>query len=203
MSAATHAATARGGPPAARRAAPPAGGHTATHPRALAYATHATGAGPFTILADGDGVVRAAGWTTDPVALAGLVAPSLRVGVTPRARRDIGVASRALRDYLAGDVGAIDDVPVRQASGPVVERGWAALRALPAGAPITYAELAARCGRPGAARAAAAACGRNAVALFVPCHRVVRTGGALGGYRWGLDVKRWLLAHEAGWAAGS
>jgi methylated-DNA-[protein]-cysteine S-methyltransferase len=68
---------------------------------------------------------------------------------------------------------------------------------VPAGAPVTYAELAAKAGRPAAVRAAAGACGSNAAALFVPCHRVLRTGGALGGFRWGLDVKRWLLDHEA------
>ncbi|MEU4712555.1 MGMT family protein, partial [Micromonospora purpureochromogenes] len=50
--------------------------------------------------------------------------------------------------------------------------------------------------RPAAVRAAAAACARNAAALFVPCHRVLRTDGTLGGYRWGLDVKEWLLGHE-------
>ena len=52
-------------------------------------------------------------------------------------------------------------------------------------------------GRPGAIRAAAAACARNAVALFVPCHRIIRTDGALGGFRYGLEVKRVLRAHEA------
>ena len=51
-------------------------------------------------------------------------------------------------------------------------------------------------GRPAAIRAAAQACARNAAALFVPCHRVLRTDGSLGGFRWGLDVKKWLLAHE-------
>ena len=165
----------------------------------MKYATHATPAGPFTVLADGDGVVHAGGWTTDPEALLALVAAPLRPAAL-RGRREVGAASRALEAYLAGDLAAVDAVPVRQASGPLVERGWAVLRELAPGAPVTYADLAERCGRPGAARAAAAACGRNAVALYVPCHRVVRTGGALGGYRWGLDVKRALLAHEARWA---
>ena len=62
---------------------------------------------------------------------------------------------------------------------------------------MTYSEFAALAGRPAAIRAAASACARNAAALFVPCHRVLRTGGALGGFRWGLDVKRWLLTHES------
>jgi methylated-DNA-[protein]-cysteine S-methyltransferase len=68
---------------------------------------------------------------------------------------------------------------------------------VPAGEPDTYAAFAARCGRPAAVRAAAGACARNAAALFVPCHRVLATGGGLGGFRWGTPVKRWLLDHEA------
>jgi len=68
---------------------------------------------------------------------------------------------------------------------------------VPPGQPVTYSEYAALAGRPAAVRAAASACARNAAALFVPCHRVVRISGAMGGFRWGLDVKRWLLAHEA------
>ena len=148
-------------------------------------ATHPTPAGPFTVVADDDGVVLASGWTTNGL------------GAGARRRRDVGPASAALRAYLGGDLDAVCAVPVRQSSGPVVERGWQVLRELRGGEVITYTELARRCGVPGSARAASAACGRNAAALFVPCHRVVRTGGALGGFRWGLDVKRWLLAFEA------
>src|SRR5262249_12441427 len=66
------------------------------------------------------------------------------------------------------------------------------------GHPVTYPGYAALAGRPAATRAAALACARNAVALFVPCHRVVKTDGGLAGYRWGVRVKRWLLAHAAG-----
>jgi methylated-DNA-[protein]-cysteine S-methyltransferase len=62
---------------------------------------------------------------------------------------------------------------------------------------VTYTGFAALAGRPLAVRAAAAACARNAAAPFVPCHRVLRTDGTLGGYRWGLPVKRRLLDHEA------
>jgi len=71
------------------------------------------------------------------------------------------------------------------------------LRSVAPGEPVTYTELAAMAGRPDAARAAASACARNACGLFVPCHRVVRTGGGLGGYRYGLGVKQWLLDHES------
>ena len=70
------------------------------------------------------------------------------------------------------------------------------MREIKPGEPITYTAFAALAGRPAAVRAAAQACARNAPALFVPCHRVLRTDGGLGGYRWGLDVKKWLLGHE-------
>ena len=66
-----------------------------------------------------------------------------------------------------------------------------------AGSTISYGELAARVGAPGAARAVGTANATNPICLVIPCHRVVRTGGALGGYGFGVDRKRWLLAHEA------
>jgi AraC family transcriptional regulator of adaptative response/methylated-DNA-[protein]-cysteine methyltransferase len=76
-------------------------------------------------------------------------------------------------------------------------RVWEALRAIPAGATITYAGLAAQLGQPRAARAVAQACGANSLAVAIPCHRVVGASGALGGYRWGIERKRALLATEA------
>jgi AraC family transcriptional regulator of adaptative response/methylated-DNA-[protein]-cysteine methyltransferase len=61
---------------------------------------------------------------------------------------------------------------------------------------VTYAELAARVGQPTAQRAVASACGANPIAVVIPCHRVVRTDGGLGGYRWGIDRKDELLRRE-------
>lgn len=78
------------------------------------------------------------------------------------------------------------------------ERVWQALRSIPPGRTNTYAELAGRLGRPSATRAVANAIASNPVAVLIPCHRVVRTGGGLGGYRWGIDRKQKLLAREAG-----
>jgi AraC family transcriptional regulator of adaptative response/methylated-DNA-[protein]-cysteine methyltransferase len=74
---------------------------------------------------------------------------------------------------------------------------WWALREIPAGATATYAEIAARIGRPQAVRAVARACAANVLAVLVPCHRVVRRDGAPGGYRWGVDRKLLLLEREA------
>lgn len=77
------------------------------------------------------------------------------------------------------------------------QRVWLALQAIPAGSTASYSEIAARIGSPGAVRAVAAACAANALAVAIPCHRVVRNDGALAGYRWGIERKRVLLAREA------
>lgn len=78
------------------------------------------------------------------------------------------------------------------------KRVWDALRQVPPGRTIGYAELAARIGRPEAARAVAGACAANALAVAIPCHRVVRADGGLSGYRWGVERKRALLERERG-----
>lgn len=154
-----------------------------------------TPTGPLSILSGGDGAVLAAGFTPDPAVLLPLVHPTLRGSV--RQRADLGETTKAVRSYLDGDLTAIDTVAVRQhTGGEFMAHAWEVLRDVPPGAPVTYTGYAALAGRPPAVRAAAAACARNAAALFVPCHRVLRTDGSLGGYRWGLDVKKWLLGHE-------
>ncbi|MDE1931421.1 MAG: bifunctional DNA-binding transcriptional regulator/O6-methylguanine-DNA methyltransferase Ada [Alphaproteobacteria bacterium] len=78
------------------------------------------------------------------------------------------------------------------------QRVWQALRAIPSGTTATYSEIAKRIGRPHAVRAVAQACAANPAAIAIPCHRVVRRDGGLGGYRWGIERKRALLAREAG-----
>jgi AraC family transcriptional regulator of adaptative response/methylated-DNA-[protein]-cysteine methyltransferase len=77
------------------------------------------------------------------------------------------------------------------------QRVWQALREIPAGSTASYADIAQRIGRPHAVRAVAQACASNPVAVAIPCHRVVRTDGALSGYRWGVERKRALLEREA------
>ncbi|MCI3181898.1 transcriptional regulator [Caulobacter sp. CCUG 60055] len=87
--------------------------------------------------------------------------------------------------------------PALDARGtPFQQAVWRALRQLPAGTTVSYAELARRAGRPEATRAAAQACGANPLAVITPCHRVVRADGSLSGYRWGVERKRALLARE-------
>jgi methylated-DNA-[protein]-cysteine S-methyltransferase len=111
-------------------------------------------------------------------------------------RADLGRLSAGVAAYLAGDLTAIDDLPVSQPGGEYFQAAWKVMREVPAGQTITYAELADRAGNPKAVRAAASACARNLIAPIVPCHRIVRTDGALGGYYYGLDTKAWLLDHE-------
>lgn len=152
--------------------------------------------GPFTALVDPDGAVLASGWTADADELLALVSPGLRP-VQPQRRADLGPVTAAVLAYHRGQLDAIDPVAVRQHSGEFLEHVWEVLRAVPAGAPLSYTELADKAGRPAAVRAAASACARNATALFVPCHRVLRTDGTLGGFRWGLSIKRRLLDHES------
>lgn len=90
------------------------------------------------------------------------------------------------------------DVPL-DLRGTAFQRAvWEALRAIPSGSTATYADIAARISRPESARAVARACASNVHAVVVPCHRVVRSDGALSGYRWGVERKRALLEAERG-----
>jgi AraC family transcriptional regulator of adaptative response/methylated-DNA-[protein]-cysteine methyltransferase len=101
---------------------------------------------------------------------------------------------RAVADALASGSGR---VPVDLVGTAFQHRVWHALMRIPAGTTLTYAELARELGQPRAARAVARACAGNRVAVLVPCHRIVRGDGGLGGYRWGLPRKQSLLAAEA------
>jgi methylated-DNA-[protein]-cysteine S-methyltransferase len=151
--------------------------------------------GPFTILA-GDGVVLASGWTSGLPELAGQVHPGLRPAAVDQVS-DLGPISAAVEAFYSGEPAPAMAVPVLQRSGPFRAKAWDVLRQVKPGFPVTYTEYAALAGNPKAVRAAASACAFNAAALFVPCHRVIRTDGSLGGFRWGLRVKESLLDREA------
>jgi AraC family transcriptional regulator of adaptative response/methylated-DNA-[protein]-cysteine methyltransferase len=90
------------------------------------------------------------------------------------------------------------DLPLDIRGTAFQQRVWQALRQIPAGATVSYAEIARRIGAPGSVRAVAGACAANALAVAIPCHRVVRTDGGLSGYRWGIERKRALLERELG-----
>ncbi len=88
------------------------------------------------------------------------------------------------------------DFPLDLRGSPFQKRVWAALRQIPRGETASYAEIARVIGAPAAMRAVAGACAANPVAIVIPCHRVLRSDGALSGYRWGVERKRELLARE-------
>jgi AraC family transcriptional regulator of adaptative response/methylated-DNA-[protein]-cysteine methyltransferase len=119
----------------------------------------------------------------------------------PKARLIGG--DREFERLVANVVGLVEtpaaslDLPLHVRGTAFQQRVWRALREIPAGSTVTYAELARRVGRPKAVRAVGQACALNPVALAIPCHRVVRTDGSLSGYRWGVERKRALLDREA------
>ena len=90
------------------------------------------------------------------------------------------------------------DLPLDIRGTAFQQRVWEALRKVPAGETVSYAEIAARIGSPRSVRAVAQACAANTLAVAIPCHRVVRSDGALSGYRWGIARKQQLLARERG-----
>jgi O-6-methylguanine DNA methyltransferase len=127
--------------------------------------------------------------------LAKHLARHLGAFTTREAPDPAGAATRLAR-YFAGDVGALDEQPVRLLGTAFQCDVWSALRAIPAGETRSYGALAKSLGKPDAVRAVAAANGANPVAVFVPCHRVIAGDGALWGYGGGLPMKQWLLRHE-------
>ena len=109
---------------------------------------------------------------------------------------------RAFEQTVATVVGFVEqpalglDLPLDIQGTAFQQRVWRALRRVPAGRVLSYAELAARVGVPNGARAVARACASNTLAVAIPCHRVVRTGGAVSGYRWGIARKQALIDRE-------
>ena len=114
----------------------------------------------------------------------------------PRNRQPLREIGDVLTRYFGGETAAIDAVAVELNGTPFQKTVWAALRRIPCGTTISYAELAKRIGEPSAVRAVGTANGANPVALVVPCHRVIGSNGSLTGYGGGLDRKQWLLTHE-------
>ena len=150
------------------------------------HTTHPSPIGPLTLVAE-DGV------------LAALYLAEHRHAPDPATHGPAGTGfeavTEALDAYFAGDLTTFD-LPLAARGTPFQQRVWALLREIPYGTTTTYGALAVRLGSPGASRAVGLANGRNPVGVVVPCHRVVGSDGKLTGYAGGLDVKRWLLAHE-------
>ena len=117
-------------------------------------------------------------------------------------KADLVGGDPAFEDLVAKVVGLVEapmiglDLPLDVRGTAFQQRVWQALRDIPPGETATYGEIAERIGAPRAVRAVAQACAANNLAVAIPCHRVIRTDGALSGYRWGVDRKRALLARE-------
>jgi methylated-DNA-[protein]-cysteine S-methyltransferase len=153
--------------------------------------------GELAIVADAAGRLRAVDWTEHDANMQ----RSLRLhygehgfSLTP-APNPAGL-SAAMRSYFAGNLKAIDDLPVATAGTDFQREVWRALRRIPCGETISYGELARRIDRPAAVRAVGLANGSNPISVVVPCHRVIGADGSLTGYGGGIERKRWLLAHE-------
>ena len=134
--------------------------------------------------------------------LVGDDAASLRADLARRFPQARLIADEAFADTVAAVVATVDgvatDLPLDIRGTAFQRRVWEVLRTIPAGETLSYAAVAERIGNRKAVRAVAGACGANPLAVAVPCHRVVGSDGGLGGYRWGVERKRALLARERG-----
>ena len=115
--------------------------------------------------------------------------------LSPDPRRLTGVLPRVI-GFIESPSGVLD-LPLEPEGTKFQRRVWRALAQIPAGTTASYADIARRIDAPKSVRAVAQACGANPLALAIPCHRVVRSDGALSGYRWGVTRKRALLEREA------
>ena len=153
--------------------------------------------GELLLVADLHGNLRATAWADYETHLL----PSFELhygkkGFAIEPGRNPGGLTEAIKRYFAGELTAINSLPVQTAGTAFQREVWHALRGIPCGTTISYAALARRIGRPNAIRAVGLANGSNPVGVVVPCHRVIGSDGSLTGYGGGIERKRWLLRHE-------
>ncbi|HEV2546451.1 MAG TPA: methylated-DNA--[protein]-cysteine S-methyltransferase [Stellaceae bacterium] len=151
--------------------------------------------GTALLLTDGEGVLRALDWQEFADRVRREVPLHYR-GAEMRPGRAPDRIRKALSAYFAGDLAAVDAIPVAAEGTPFQQKVWAALRRIPVGETLSYSALAKKIGHPAAIRAVGLANGANPISVVVPCHRVIGADGTLTGYGGGLPRKRWLLAHE-------
>lgn len=168
---------------------------TAMQPKRLTLDTIDAPIGAFLIAADEAGTLRAVDFWADEAALRRLLRRQygdvpVEAGPAPAPIR------KAFAAYFAGDIRALDQIPVATVGTGFQRKVWAALRRIPAGETRSYGELAAEIGDPGSQRAVGLANGQNPIAIVIPCHRVIGADGSLTGFGGGLPRKRWLLTHE-------
>lgn len=110
--------------------------------------------------------------------------------------QDSAALAQPLQAYFAGDLPALQEIPVKTGGTVFQRKVWQALRAIPIGTTCSYRDLACQIGQPRAVRAVANANANNPISLLIPCHRVIGSDGTLTGYAGGLKRKEWLLRHE-------
>ena len=152
--------------------------------------------GEIDVVADAEGRLRVLEFHDQPQRLARALrlhhrGQAVETGAAPATVRD-GLAA-----YFGGELAALKTVPWTIGGTAFQHQVWNALVEIPLGEATTYARLADKIGRPSAVRAVGLANGANPIAVVVPCHRVIGTGGSLTGYGGGIARKRWLLAHES------
>jgi AraC family transcriptional regulator of adaptative response/methylated-DNA-[protein]-cysteine methyltransferase len=170
------------------------GGPGASGPRGMGFASAGSSLGRVLVAVTADGV-RAVMLGDDEASLVEI----LRAQEPGASLTANDPGARALADAIATYIAGGGRSPVAtldQRGTPFQQRVWSALGEVPAGTSVTYSELASRIGSPAAYRAVANACGANRIAVLVPCHRALRADGGTGGYRWGAERKRALLARE-------
>lgn len=158
--------------------------------------------GQMLIVADHDGQLRAIDWSDYEDRMLNLLRRYYgNAGFALTESNNLTNLTAAITRYFAGDLRAIENLPVATGGTPFQRQVWQALRQIPCGTTLSYAQLAARIGRPAAVRAVGTANGANPIGVVIPCHRVIGSNGSLTGYGGGLERKRWLLAHERQYAS--
>ena len=155
--------------------------------------------GPLSVVTDADGCLRALDFADFMPRCRTLLSRHYGaegVGWTLQAGRCPAAIADAFTAYFAGDLHALNALPVATGGTAFQREVWAALRRIPVGTTTSYGALAAAIGRPAAVRAVGLANGANPIGIVVPCHRVVGSTGKLTGYAGGVMRKAWLIAHE-------
>jgi AraC family transcriptional regulator of adaptative response/methylated-DNA-[protein]-cysteine methyltransferase len=167
------------------------------------YTVRNTSLGLVAMAATARGICCVEFGDNEPGLLAGLKSEFPQATISPSADMNNTIDHPELETWIDAlarhlDTGAgLPDLPVDIRGSEFEVLVWNSLRTIPEGVVIGYRTLAENIGRPGAVRAVASACGRNRIGVLIPCHRVLRGDGQLGGYRWGLSRKRALLDAES------
>jgi methylated-DNA-[protein]-cysteine S-methyltransferase len=159
----------------------------------LKSATHKTPIGELSIIVE-EHVLLAAGFRPLGSLINRLSPIYAEKGIKQISR--IPVITELIADYFDGNLNAFNSIKVWQPGAKFSQEVWKVMRKIPAGKTLSYAELAKRAGSADAVRAAGTACGNNLIAPMIPCHRIIKSSGALGNYGYGIKVKQWLLTHE-------